>query len=91
MRTACLTEATQNHRIAGFEKHETNAAAVLTLQATVEGRKTWQLTALSHVDDDCGPPPAFAFQVQVRERWNQGDREIVDAEVTQIFERAKRV
>ncbi len=92
MRPARLAEAPCEDRVARLEKDENRVQALQRAQLPEDLGERREEPALAHVDDDrdlldlrAGP------QRQLRERRNQRRRQVVDAEIPEILERADRL
>ncbi len=92
MRPARLAVAADQRRLAGFEEDQRRVEAGHRPQRLEHARELLEQRALAHVDHhrgllDLGVRP----QRQLGERRQQRDRQVVDAEVGEVLERAHRL
>ena len=92
MRPACFAEAADERRVARFEEDQHRIEPGHFPQPPENLRERRQKSAFADVDHDCDfVDAATGPDRQPRERGNQRRRQIVDAEVPEIFERANRL
>ena len=89
---AGLAEPADERRLGRLQKDQHRIQAAHRFEAPVDPRKIGQQFAFTHVDDD-GRARDFAScaQCELCEHRQQGDRQVVDAEVPEILEGADRL
>jgi hypothetical protein len=92
MRPAGLAVTPDQRRLAGLEEDQRRTQSGQRAERFEDARKLLEERALAHVDDDGGLLDLrVGPQRQLREDRQQRDREIVDAEVAEVLERAHRL
>ena len=92
VRPARLAEPAHQGGLGRLEKDEHRIQAPHLLQATVDAREVREQLSLADVDDDGRARDlAAGAQRQLGQHRKQRDREVVDAEVPKVLERANRL
>ena len=92
MRPARFAEAPHQRRLCRLEEDEHRVEVPHVLQPPVDARKLLEQPAFADVDDDRGARDlAAGAQRQLGEHRQQRDRQVVDAEVAEVLERANRL
>ena len=88
MWTPRLAEPPEQRALASIEKHEAHLVrSRALLEATIGGRKAGQRSSFADVDHDGGSPHATRRpQRQIGKGWDERDRQVVDAEESEVFE-----
>ena len=91
MRPPGLAEAPDQRRVAGLEEDQHRIQAAHLAQLLEDLRERRQEVAFAHVDDDRDLVDVAAAHRQLGQRRDQRRRQVVDAEVAEILERADRL
>jgi hypothetical protein len=92
VRPARLAEPPHEHVVVGVEEDQHRVEVPHALQAAEHLRNLLQHLSFAHVDDDRRPRDLVArAQRQFREHRQERHRQVVDAEVAEILERADRL